>query len=86
MPTPFVTILAITLLGAIYVTLPIVIDFYRRYRPTRVVTCPETGGPAEIETLALRAAFQSLVGTPRLRVKNCTLWPKKKGCGQACLG
>ena len=85
MPTPLITLLAITVLGLVYVTLPIVIDYYRRYRPTKVVTCPETGGLAEVETRAVQAAFHSLVATPQLRVKNCTLWPKKKGCAEACL-
>jgi hypothetical protein len=85
MPTPLITILAITLLGTIYVTLPIVVDYYRHYRLRKVVPCPEAKTLAEVETRAVRAAFASLIGTPRLRVKSCTLWPKKKGCAEACL-
>ena len=85
MSAPLMTLLAITVLGAIYVTLPIVIEYYRRYRYTKVLDCPNTGQMVEVSVRALRAAFRSLVGTPRLRVKNCTLWPRHKGCDEGCV-
>lgn len=85
MSTPLITIIAITLLGLFYVTLPIVADAFLRYRKKRVLSCPETGGLAEVDIHAPRAAFTSLLGQPRLRVKNCILWPERKGCGESCL-
>jgi len=85
MSTPLVTILAITLLGALYVTLPIVAYAFQYYRKKRVVRCPETGALAEVDIHAPRAAFTSLWGKPRLRAKDCIFWPKRKGCGEGCL-
>lgn len=43
MDTPFITVIAITLLGTFYVTLPIVVDYFRCYRDKKVLRCPETG-------------------------------------------
>ncbi len=85
MKAPFITVMAIVLLGALYVTLPIVLDYFQRYRHKRVLRCPESGGLAEVDIHALRAAFSSLRGKPLLRVRNCTLWPRKKGCTEGCL-
>ncbi len=85
MNTPWMALAGIIALGVFYVTLPIVIDYFRRYRHKRVLKCPETGELAEVDIRAGQAAFLSLLGEPHLRVKNCTLWPKKKGCGEGCL-
>jgi len=85
METALITIAAITLLGIFYVTLPIFIDYFRRYRRKRVVRCPETGDAAEVDLDATRAALSSLFGKPILKVKNCTLWPWKRGCSQGCM-
>jgi hypothetical protein len=85
MPAPLITVLAITLLGVVYVTLPILAEHYRRYRYTKLLNCPNTGRMAEVSARAFRAAFSSLAGRPRLRVKDCTLWPRNKGCNEGCL-
>lgn len=85
MNTPLFTVAVIISLAILYVLLPLVIHTFQRYRHKRVLRCPETKGMAEIEIDAPRAAFSSAFGEPRLRVKNCTLWPKRKGCAQGCL-
>jgi hypothetical protein len=85
METAWITIAAITVLGIVYVTLPIFIDYFRRYHRKRVLRCPETGMLVEVDINARRAALSSLFGKPLLKVKDCTLWPWKRDCNQSCL-
>ena len=85
MSAPWITAAAIISLGGLFVLLPVVLNTFQRYRYKRVVKCPETGGLAEVDVDAPRAAFSSAFGRPLLRIKNCTLWPKRKGCREGCL-
>ena len=85
METAWITIAAITVLGMVYVTLPIFIDYFRRYHLKKVLKCPETGESVEVDLDAPRAAFSSLFGKPVLKVRNCTLWPWRGSCSQSCL-
>lgn len=57
----------------------------RRYRGTWVVTCPETRDPAGVEVDAAHVAATAWGGEPKLRLKACSSWPEKAGCGQGCL-
>ena len=85
MKTPLILVTAIIALGGIYVLLPLVVHTFQRYRNKRVMTCPETEGLAEVNIDAQRAAYSSAFGRPLLKIKNCTLWPKKKGCDEDCI-
>jgi len=85
MDNALITIAAILALGTLFVLIPVASDSYRRFRRRRVVTCPETKAIAEILIDARHAACSSLFGNPRLRVKDCTRWPKREDCGQDCL-
>jgi len=85
MKTALITISMVVALGGFYVLLPLVIHTFQRYRNKRVMTCPETGDPAEVNIDARRAAFSSAFGRPLLKVKHCTLWHKRKDCDQNCL-
>jgi len=85
MSTPLITVAAIISLAIFFVLLPLVIHTFRYYRPRRALKCPETGGLAEVDVDAPRAAFSSAFGNPLLRVRNCTFWPKRRGCGQGCI-
>jgi len=58
---------------------------YRRYRGTRVVTCPETGCGAAVELDRAHAAKTFAVGEADLRVTSCTQWPANKECAQECV-
>ena len=84
MTTPLILIGGIIALGVIYVLLPEAAYTFFRYCHTKVLNCPETGELAEVNIDALRAA-NFYFDKPVLRVKNCTLWPKRKGCGEGCL-
>lgn len=85
MKTALLMMLGVFMIGMLFVVLPVVADTFSRLRRRRVVTCPETRGEAEIKLDAPGAAFWSAFGKRLLRVKNCTLWPRKQGCQEACL-
>lgn len=56
-----------------------------KLRGTRLVTCPENHETAAVQLQAVRAAVTGVVGHPSLRLRECTRWPEKEGCGQECL-
>jgi len=58
---------------------------YRRYRGPRVVLCPETITPEEVEVGALRAAWGAARDDLQLRLTSCSRWPERRKCGQRCL-
>jgi hypothetical protein len=78
-------IAAIVVLVTSYLVAPRVVGAYLRYRGKRVITCPETRGAAGIEVDAAHAAFTSATGYSDLRLKSCSRWPEREGCGQECL-
>ena len=55
-----------------------------RYRYKKVVRCPETDQPAEILVDASQASLSGSKKKP-LTIRNCSLWPKRKGCTRTCL-
>jgi hypothetical protein len=58
---------------------------YMKYRGTRVVTCPETKGPAAVKLDIARATQSAASGEIELAVRSCSRWPEGRGCGQQCL-
>ena len=86
MNTPLlILIAAVIVMGFFYAVLPFGLDAYRRFRRQKVVTCPDTRGLAEVKLNARRAALTAVLRKPALRVKTCTLWPRKKGCAEGCV-
>ena len=85
MSAPWIVIAAIVAVAVCYVLLPVVADTFRRFRGKKSVTCPETGRQAEMGIDAGRAAWTTAFGRALLRVKNCSLWPERKGCEQDCV-
>jgi len=53
-----------------------------RYRYRKIVKCLETAGSAEILIDAYPAGAHK---GKRPAVRDCSLWPKRKGCTQSCL-
>lgn len=78
-------ILVIGATGLLFVIAPVVIDIYVRYRGGKVLNCPEILGAAEVTLKTHRAALAAAFGHPVLRVKSCSLWPKKMGCAEKCV-
>lgn len=85
MITPWITVAAIVGLALIYVLFPVAEYTFQRYRKKKVLRCPEEMTLAEINIDARYAAFSSTLGKPHLRVSDCSLWPKRKGCRENCL-
>jgi hypothetical protein len=56
-----------------------------RYRGKRVVTCPENHRPAGVALDVGHAVMSGLGFRTDLRLSECSRWPEKAGCGQACL-
>ena len=72
-------------LGMFYVVVPAALQSYRRYRGRQATVCPDTGQIVEVEIKAARATLMSLFGQGGVRVKWCSLWPRRKGCAQECV-
>jgi hypothetical protein len=60
-------------------------EVYRRYSGSRLVACPENQQPAAVSMDARHAAATGIDGPPDLRLCDCTRWPERAKCGQACL-
>lgn len=84
MPPSLVILLAIAALAALYLILAPVVRLYLKYRGDRVVTCPETSRPAGVKLDAVDAALSGFTGQ-NLHLKECSRWPERADCGQACL-
>lgn len=58
---------------------------YNEYRGTRTVNCPETHKPVTVRLNAFRAAITGLNKTPELTLADCSRWPERADCDQACI-
>lgn len=59
---------------------------WAQLRGTRVLVCPETNRPVGAELELGKAAFATALGQqPLLHLSDCTRWPERAGCDQACL-
>jgi hypothetical protein len=58
---------------------------YRRFQEKRILTCPETKAAAVVQMDAGRFAATSLFTRPTVRVRDCSRWPARAGCDQACV-
>ena len=85
MNTPLITIVAIVALAALYVLFPVVVHTFQRYRHKKVLQCPETKELAEVDIDAQLASFSSAFGKTLIRVRNCSIWPRRRGCEQGCI-
>jgi hypothetical protein len=56
-----------------------------KFRGKRLVTCPETQSTAAVELDAKHGAREALFHKPQMHLHECSLWPERKDCGQACL-
>jgi len=69
---------------AVFLVIP-VLSAWRRWRRTRIVTCPENKQPAAVDVDLQYAIVGSIAGRPELRLRDCSRWPERRGCGQVCL-
>ena len=86
MTTAIYVVAALIVLWALYPALSVLFRAYRKFRGTRVVTCPETKAPAAVEMDATHAALSVVLsGRADLRLSDCSRWPERHNCGQECL-
>ena len=58
---------------------------YNSYRDSRAVNCPETHSLVAVRFKAFRAAFTGMSGKPKLSLADCSRWPERASCDQACI-
>lgn len=58
---------------------------YFRAGGSRVITCPESKTSEVVSLDRGEAAATALVGRPHLQLADCTRWPEREGCDEACL-
>jgi hypothetical protein len=84
-PPGFGVMLGITVVLVVLSVLGIfALEHYRRYRGTKWIHCPETGGWVNIRLDTGHAVCTSLLGSPQLRVTHCSRWPERHMCDQDC--
>jgi hypothetical protein len=81
MTTTVVTIAIVLVAGLAFQALRAWLEM----RGTRLVTCPETRAPAAVEVDLGHLARTSAAGLRELRLRDCSRWPERRRCGQACL-
>jgi hypothetical protein len=60
-------------------------QIYQRYSGSRLVACPENRQPAAVSVNTRHAMATAIDGDPHLRLCDCTRWPERARCNQACL-
>ncbi|MBI2080394.1 MAG: hypothetical protein HYY54_01860 [candidate division NC10 bacterium] len=90
MGQPWSLLVAIVVLALLYVAFPVFLLTYSRFRAARrllsSLLCPQAREQASVTLDAFHAGLtDAFAGRPRLRVKRCSLWPEREGCGQKCL-
>jgi len=84
MTHPWAVLGGLALIAVVFVLAPVMGGVYLRLRGKRWVRCPETDLPAAVGPDAGYAALTAAFGEARVRVKSCTLWPRRAGCAQRC--
>ncbi|KAA6464806.1 DUF1761 domain-containing protein [Acidobacteria bacterium AB60] len=59
---------------------------YRQYSGTRLVSCPEDRKASAVHIDTWRAVETGMDASPDLRLCECTRWPERAHCNQACMG
>jgi hypothetical protein len=85
---PWLVLLALTVLAALFVVVPVAAVSLSYWRRPRQVRCPRAGLEARIFVDAGRATLGEVLGRPDLTVSRCSLWqmlPRLRFCRQDCL-
>jgi hypothetical protein len=83
---PILSVAAVSAVGLFgIVSLIVLLAPDRFLAARRTLICPETRQPAAVR-LAIGERIRSLLaGRERLRVRTCSRWPERQGCGEECL-
>lgn len=80
--------LALSLLALSLMWLPVILrrrEIYQRYSGSRLVACPENHQAAAVSVNARHAMATAIDGDPHVRLCDCSRWPERARCNQACL-
>ena len=80
--------LVLCLVAVSLILLPLALwrrEIYKQYSGSRLVACPESQQPAAVSIDVRHAAATGMDGCPDLRLSDCTRWPERSNCDQACL-
>jgi hypothetical protein len=82
-----VLIIALVAVGVAYLIHRLVIGGVelRKLSGKMLVTCPETQKTAAVKVATARAAVAAITGKQHLELNQCSRWPERAGCDQACL-
>jgi hypothetical protein len=83
MTTSLFVLLLIAIVLAVYAGIALVT--WKRYRGTRVVTCPETKRPASVRIDVGHAAATAVWERADVKLACCSRWPEREGCDEACV-
>ena len=81
---PWLILLGIMIVGAVFVVIPAAWYTYSLYRRPRLLRCPSTGTEARVTVAPGQAAASAAFGKAP-EVQRCSLWPKLGFCRQECL-
>jgi hypothetical protein len=84
MTDPWAVLAGLAVIAFVFVLAPVAGSVYVRLRAPRWLRCPETHMPAAVAVDARHAAWTALWSRPYLRIRSCTLWPRRAGCAQRC--
>lgn len=71
--------------GALGIFLYRVSRRFLRFRGTRLILCPENSRLAAVELASWQISVAGLLGKALPRVRNCSRWPARAGCDEACV-
>ena len=75
-----IVVIAFSAVGVLWV-----LPTWRKYQGKWVVTCPESKNPSGVVVDTAHVVVTAFRGDPDVRLKDCSRWPEKAGCGQACV-
>ena len=82
---PWVILIGIAAIAALFVVLPVAATTFSHYRRAWRIRCPADGADAQIAIDAPRAAIGEALGRPWREVARCSRWPTLRLCRQECL-
>jgi hypothetical protein len=82
-----VLLIALAVLGVAYVVHRLVLGGaeLRKLSGKMLVTCPETHKTVAVKVATAKAAWAEIAGKQHVELSNCTRWPERQDCDQACL-
>jgi hypothetical protein len=86
MSTIGITILLTLTIGLVFAGLWRAASVWRRFRETRLVTCPATGQTAAVKMNASHAALSAVMeDRPDLHFSDCSRWSTGHRCAEECM-